>query len=133
MITQILIMIVVTAFPLAYVSLLLYIRLSSHQVPLKRIIRLLAEVWGTFALIFVIFALASQHLGAVPRSSIVKELSAQLEYVRALPLNHQIYLSVALALALALFGHIIWSLQREQRQTERPLLPSESGSSDLDM
>ena len=116
---QFLVMAVLTAFPLAYVSLLLYIRLSSQRVPNKRIWRLLGEVWGIFALIFVIFALVSRRLGTVPHSSITKELGAQLELVRALPLGHQLFVGAAMLLALGLFGHLLWSLQRLQRHDGR--------------
>ncbi len=78
-------MIVVTALPLGYISILLYINLGSHRVPRKRIGWIIAEVWVIFALIFAMFTLISQQLGAVPHSSIASELTYQLMHFRTLP------------------------------------------------
>ncbi len=104
-----------TALPLGYISLLLYIRLGSQRVSPKRIAWVIAEVWGVFALIFAIFAVVSQRLGAVPRSSLANELTYQIAHFHTLPVSEQALIGTALLLTLGLFGHLVYSLQRAQR------------------
>lgn len=116
----------------AIFSLLLYIQLGSHRVPRQRIVYILAEIWVIFALIFAIFTLTSQQLGAVPHSAIADELAARLAHFRALPATRQILCSAAILLACGLFGHMIWSLQRAQRRAGQISMPLERGSYDLD-
>jgi len=133
MISQLLTMLVITAFPLGFISLLLYIRLGSQGMPRRRIYRVIAEVWGVFALIFTIFTLVSQHLGPVPaQNSIANEMLFQVSRFRTLPAGHQMVIGAALLLAVALFAHLVWSIQRVQRHASQLALPPDGGSHDLD-
>ncbi len=125
-------MIVLTALSLGYLSVLLYIHLGSQRVPRKRVTHIIAETWVIFALIFTIFALTSQQLGAVPRSSIANELAYQLGHFHTLPAFRQLLCGAALLLAIGLFGHLFWSLQHVQRRLSQTVMPVEGGSYDLD-
>ena len=100
--------------------------------PRKRIAAIIAEIWVIFALIFAIFSLTSQQLGAVPHSTIANELVFRLAHFRALPAIRQILCSAAFLLACGLFGHLFWSLQRAQRHAGQISMPLERGSYDLD-
>lgn len=126
-------MIVITALPLSYLSVLLYIHLGSRRTPRKQVVYLLAEMWAIFALIFTMFALTSRQLGPVPRSSIANELAYQVGHVRTMPIHSQLLCAAAVLLACGLFGHLLWSLRRVQRHADHTAMLLERGSYDLDV
>ena len=119
MISQFLVTLALTAFALGYVSLLLFLRLDSLRVARKRIWWIIGEVWGVFALVLLIFSLVSRRLGAVAQSSVAGELVQRFSRLHTLPALQQGLVIASMAAALGLFVHLIWSLQRAQRDADR--------------
>lgn len=117
-------MLVVTAFALGFVSLLIYIRLASQGMSPKRIVRIIAEMWGIFALIITIFTLISRRIGAASSASIVQEIAR----IRTLPAAELAMLALALLLAVGLFVHLLWSMHRVQRSIDQFSVSSDGGS-----
>ncbi|HEY3379030.1 MAG TPA: hypothetical protein VGL77_16225 [Armatimonadota bacterium] len=113
------------AVALGFVSVLLYISLGSRRVPTAKIVRLLIELWGTFALLAVLFALLSAFLGAPPAGSLAEELAVRLAHWRDLSSTQQAILVGGLLLAIVLFVHLINSLRVLQGRSYQADSPDE--------
>jgi len=121
-------MLALIAAILGYISILLYLRLGSQGVAVRRIVRVILELWLTFAAIIGIFALISQRVGPVAGSSMAAQLFAELARVHSLPANERTVIYLGLLLTVALFVHFLWSWQSMQRKTDRFGSPHEGGT-----
>jgi Na+/melibiose symporter-like transporter len=126
--SDLVVLLILVAVVLAYVSVLLYINLGSQGVALPRVIRLLVELWLTFALIIGVLAVVTGSLGPTPAGSIAAELAARLSHWRQLSSGQQAMILGGVVLALVLFAHFIWSYRALQQQDARHLPPSNGGT-----
>ena len=117
------------ASALAFVSFLLYIHLSSQGVARPHIAQLISEVWGTFVLIGVAFAVGGSLIRPTAQTTLAREFGEQFARIRQLSAGQQALLIGILLLAGALFAHLLWSLRAAQREAQDWTPPSEGGLS----
>jgi hypothetical protein len=103
------------ALALLFVSALLYIRMGSLGVSRAVITRVLIELWGTFALVTVLFASMTRLVPPIRRGSVAEEVFDQFARVGGLPFLQQALLILGFAAAFALFVHLLWTLRSVQR------------------
>jgi len=113
---DLIVLLILVAFVLAYVSLLLVIRLGSLGVGRGRIIGIVIEVWLTFAVIIGVFILLQQLIGPVPESGFPGEIAAQLARLQRLPLGQRLLIYGGVIAAVVLFAHVLWSFRAAQRE-----------------
>jgi hypothetical protein len=115
--SDLVVMMILVAFVLAYVSLLLVVRLGSLGVSRGQIVGIVIEVWLTFALIIGVFALLQQFIGPVPQSGFPGEIVAQLAQLNRLPGWQRLLIYGGLVAAVILFAHFLWSFRAAQRES----------------
>ena len=119
---------ILVALILGYVSVLIFINLTSQGVADRRVYRLLIELWTTFALIIAILAFITQSLGAEPTSSLAAELAARLAHWSRLTVGQQAFIIIGLLLAVLLFAHFVWSLGSVRKWAmRRNIAPADGG------
>ena len=128
--SDLIVVLVLTAFVLGYVSLLLFIRLGSLGVGHGRILGIIIEVWLTFAVVIGMFILLQRFLAPVPSTGFPGELFAQIEQVNRLPIRQRLLIYGGLIVAAALLVHLLWSLRNAQRETPHAGQPSHGDSDD---
>lgn len=111
------VMIIFLALGLGLVSVLLYVSLGSRGVARSRIIRIIIEVWLSFALVVGAFALINLLLGPTARTGVANELLGRIARIRELAPRQQMLIVGMFAIALAIFIHLIWALQRAQSKS----------------
>lgn len=121
--SDLIVMLVLTAFVLGYISLLLFIRLGSLGVSRGQIIGIVIEVWLTFAVIIGMFILLQRFLGPVPRTGVPRELFTQLDQLNRLPIGQRLLIYGGFIVAIALFVHLLWSFRAAQREAPRAEQP----------
>lgn len=109
---DLLLLLALSAAILGYASLLISMRLRAGGAPPARIRLALIELWGTFIVIIGLFAVIRSLLGDVGGDSVFDGLRTQLERLRALSAGMQATIILAMLIALGLFVHLIWMLQR---------------------
>lgn len=112
--SDLIVVLALTAFLLGYISLLLFIRLKSLGVSRGKILALIIEVWLTFAVIIGLFILLQRLLGQAPG-----DFFAQIEQMNRLPVRQRLLVYGGLIAAVALFVHLLWSLRNAQREAPR--------------
>ena len=117
--TDMLIMLVLVAAILGYISVLLYYRLGSLGVSPGHVVRVIVELWVTFAVITALFSVIAHLVGPVAGLTPADQVAAQWARVHTLPAAQQGMVFVGALLALALFLHFLWSWQSLQRDAER--------------
>lgn len=109
-------LLILVSLVLIFVSVLLRVRLHELGASRGTAVRIIVEVWATFALIIGVMALARQQLGDVPRGpSIGAEFALTLRMIGSLPVGMRWLLLGGLVLVLVLFAHLIWSLRQVAR------------------
>jgi len=113
--SDLIVLFILVAFVLAYVSMLLVIRLGSLGVSSGQIAGIVSEVWITFALIIGVFVLLRQFIGLAPQSGFPGELIRQFALLNRLPVWQRLLIYGGLAAAVALFVHFLWLFRALQR------------------
>ncbi|MHB0938333.1 MAG: hypothetical protein ACYDCO_11850 [Armatimonadota bacterium] len=117
--SDLIVLLILTAFVLGYVSLLLFIRLGSLGVARGRIIGIVIELWLTFALIIGVFALMQQFIGPVPEIGFPGEFQVLIQRLSRLPSWQRLLIFGGFIAALVLFVHWLWSFNAVQRDAPR--------------
>ena len=94
---------------------------------MAQIVRVILELWLTFAVIIGIFALISRRVGPVTGDSPASQLAAEWARVHTLPALQRGEIYVGLLLAIAVFVHFLWSWQVLQREIAAHDRPSDGG------
>jgi hypothetical protein len=118
-------LIILVVISLSFVSALLYINLRSQHIASARVVRVLLELWGVFALIIGIFAYISHLLGSTPSGSMAEELTARLAHWHTLARVPQVIILVGAICALGLFVHLLISLHTLQSRPHAIPSPQE--------
>lgn len=119
---------ILVAVALAFVSTLVYINLRAQGVATPRVVRLLGELWGGFALIVAILAYISRVLGTTPAGSPGQELLVRLTRWHELTTGQQVMVIGGTLLALFLFIHMMYALHAVQRHATRRVSPYNGGN-----
>jgi len=124
------VLLILMALALAYVSLLLFIHLGSLGINRGRVIGIVIEVWLTFALIIGVFSLLQYFIGPVPQSTVAGEMAALFARLGRLPVWQRLFIYGGLAAAVALFAHLLWMLRAAQRELPRAGTPPDGDADD---
>jgi amino acid transporter len=104
------------AFCLAFVSLLVVVRMKSAGAPNRRVVLLIAELWAVFALWTGILWAAATKLGIEPEGGGTPRLETLWSRLAALGLGERMLLVVSLFLGIAVFVHLLWALPQAMRE-----------------
>jgi hypothetical protein len=116
---DVVLILVVTALALGFISHLIRLQLGSLGVPSRRIVALQLELWASFALILLLFILAGSLIGTVAQEQVfIGELQGWWLRIRGLPAPQQGLLLGMLLTALAILWHFMWVLSDTRRQYE---------------
>jgi len=114
--SDLVVLLVLVAFVLAYVSMLLVIRLGSLGASRGQIAGIVSEVWLMFALIIGAFVLLRQFIGPVPQNGFPGEIITLFARLNRLPAWQRLFIYGGLAAAIALFIHFLWLFRALQRE-----------------
>lgn len=129
--SDLLVLMIIVGVVLVYVSVLMFINLTSQGVPTRRVYGVLVELWITFLLIIAILAYITATLGPVPSGSLAKELQNRLAHWNQLTGVQQGVILVGTLLALLLFAHVFWSIRAvQQHATRRAIPPADGGNTE---